>query len=98
MLPIVYRGRKAPGKLFESLVTQSRETRLVVLPGNERPSNMSYVCIVPVLDHHALFRDGEAYQDRWPYDFIEDGILTDVRNGKAIIILDYCNEGPNFLR
>ena len=94
-LPCIYRGHSDPGFFASALNLPGDPTLISLAPGNEIPPSGPYACLVPTLAFHSLLRDPSS-PDRWHYSDLESEIIRDLRNKRAVLILDLCNEGPSF--
>lgn len=96
MLPIISRGHTESGFYAHAVMSQMPQRQLERLPGNMPTREARYVCLVPVRDYHRMLRSFARDHKEWHYSDLEPEILGDVRAGRAVIMLDLCNEGPSY--
>jgi hypothetical protein len=95
MLPIIFRGHDEAGFFAHAMGLGPETSPITVLPDNQRSREARYACLIVVKDyfrmHGYVKNTGE-----WHYSRIESEILGDVREGRAILVFDLCNEGPAY--
>ena len=97
MLPIIFRGHQDPGCFAHALGHHEGRELLHVLSGNQRNSDARYACIVPVRDYWRMSSDLAAQQNNWHYSAgLEPEIIADTKAGRALIVFDLSNEGPDY--
>lgn len=70
---------------------------MVVLPGNARSPEIGYACIVPIQPVAGKPERG-AYGVLWRLNQeIEETVISDIRDGRAILLFDHSNEGTAYL-
>jgi hypothetical protein len=65
-------------------------------PGNARPSDGPYICIIPVLDYWRMAFSHAKRESVWHYsEVMEPELLEDIRKRRCALVFDMSNEGPD---
>jgi hypothetical protein len=97
MLPIIFRGHQDAGCFAHALGHHDGSELLDLLPGNQPTSDARYACLVPVRDYWRMSSELTAQQNAWHYSSgIDPEIIADTKAGRALIVFDLSNEGPDY--
>ena len=97
MLPFIFRGHQDAGFFAHALGNNEGRQLLQVLPGNQRTSDARYACIVPVRDCWRMSSELAEQHNSWHYSKgLDREIIDDTKAGRALIVFDLSNEGPNY--
>lgn len=92
MLPYIHRGDGDDG-FFAQACRLGGPSPLRLAPGNLPPGG-AYLCIVPVRDAWRV--DPALAGGRHFAAALEPAVLADLRAGRALLLLDLCNEGAGY--
>lgn len=96
MLPFIDRGATKQGFFLRGCTLGPPAGPLRPAPGNQ-PPDASYLCVVPLADG---WRGDRALtgKEGVPHfaDALEPPVLDDLRDGRALLVLDLSNEGPTY--
>ena len=99
-IDVIFRGSDAPVFFLPALMAGGANSGAVQMaPGNLRPVERPYACVVTIWDFWRLFpaRCASAGVAHFS-SVIEAAVLDDVRAERAVLLLDLTNEGPEFDR
>jgi hypothetical protein len=98
MLPMIFRNGNGPGHFLQALQMDDDHRALIgTAPDNRPMADTRYVCFVAILDYWRLdpARCAAAGVPHFAAA-IEAAVIADVRAGRALLVLDLSNEGPEF--
>jgi hypothetical protein len=96
MLPVIVRGPWDVTFFMHSLNLSPGSRLYSVLPDNKRTDDAHYACLISVLDYHRMVNAESQGRSDWHYSNLEPEILHDVRAGRAVLVFDLSNEGPQY--
>jgi hypothetical protein len=95
MLQAVFRGHNQAGFFVHAMTIAGNFDLVRVAQNNRPPTDEPYLCMIPVLD---FWRMHPGHCERAGVKHfagaVEEGILQDVRAGRALLVFDLTNEGP----
>ncbi len=100
MLNLIFRNHQDAGPFVGAIFFDDDGRALVRLaPDNRPPADGGYVCAVPVQDNWRLVPDA-CLKNNVPHfaSSIEPAVIQDVRSGRALLLFDLSNEGPELHR
>ncbi len=94
MIPVIHRGWPEIGFFWRALRAGHEAPLLPAVPDNGRPET-PYLCLVPLGSVQRLDPQNNVFPAIPPWQGgLEPEVLTDLRAGRALLVLDLSNEGP----
>jgi len=100
LLDLIFRNHHDAGPFVQAIFFDDDGRTLIRLAhDNQPPAEGRYVCSVPVRDYWRLLPNDCLRNNVSHFaTAIESAVIQDVRNGRALLLLDLSNEGPEFQR
>ncbi|TAN51797.1 MAG: hypothetical protein EPN21_05800 [Methylococcaceae bacterium] len=94
ILPFICQSNLIPGFFYQS-TCDNPSYRLGLAANNLPPAEGKYIVLIAVMDIWRLIRSStQQYGVPFFYDDLSPAVRADVKNGRAILVLDLSNEGP----